>query len=220
MPDAEISDNFLRNGGTMYDAQRDEWHFSQMEVRNMCTQCYCFLSGLSPKKLSRLIQSYKKEKARSYSRKPGSGRRRSDASIDCERWFKELIDMMGEPAPDSHNIYLPPGTRADYLRQYQEDRAKKPQVKKSSFYHMWDTQFPNLKTQDKPRLGKCVFCMKYRALLDAERNPKVLFEIILECRSVMESKSSCANIVTTGCESVRVITSVAVRHKRSQKTPL
>ena len=189
MADAGVSDHFLRNAETMYERETDQWHFSQMELRNMCTQCYCFLNGLSTKKLSRLIERYKKDKTRSYSRQPGSGRKRSPASIDCECWFRELIDIMGEPAPDSANVYLPPGTKADYFRQYTHDRANKPQVKQSSFYRLWDTQFRFLKTQNKPRLGKCIFCIKYRALLDAERNPKVRLPPQSSCRSAMESKN-------------------------------
>lgn len=175
MAHAAISEHFLNNADTMFDRNTEQWYYSQMEVRNMCAECYCFLNGLSTKKLSRLKERYTKDRARSYSRKPGSGCKRSMASIDCECWFKELIDMMGEPAPDSDKVYLPPGKKADYFRQYQHDRAGKAQVKSSSFYHMWETQFRFLKVQDKPRLGKCVFCMKYRALLDAERNPKVHF---------------------------------------------
>ena len=73
MADAGVSDHFLRNAETMYEKETDQWHFSQMEVRNMCTQCYCFLNGLSTKKLSRLIERYKKDKTRSYSRQTLGG---------------------------------------------------------------------------------------------------------------------------------------------------
>ena len=147
MADASVSRIVLGECNTMYDDTTKQFHFSCMGARDMCRDCYCFMNGLSPRKLQDLLTKWKTENVRSISRKPGSGRKRSQESIDCECWFRELIELMGEPAPDSDKVYLPPGTKSDYHKQYLADRVGKPTVKRSTFFHLWDTQFKFLKVQ-------------------------------------------------------------------------
>lgn len=181
-----INSTVLGNLDSMYDKENDSFILCQMGMRNMCLECYCFLNGLSVHQLQRLMAKYRKHETASVTRKPGSGRKVSLSTVDCELWFRDLIATMGEPAPDSNKIFLPPATKADFFKQYKQDRAKskfKP-ISRTSFYDLWASKFPHLKVicirnlfpfqvVTTPRLGKCVFCLKYRAMLDAEKDPQV-----------------------------------------------
>jgi hypothetical protein len=146
MADSAVSDNVLKEFNPMWDEKEQQFRLSCLGMQGMCRECYCFMNGLSVSKLQRLMTRWRKTKARSVSRKHGSGLRRSMATIDLECWFRELIECMGEPAPDSSGlIYLPPGTKADYWKQYQDDRIDQPKVKRSTFFAVWAQKFPKLK---------------------------------------------------------------------------
>ena len=146
MSDAAVSNIVLGECNTMYDHSTEQFHFSSMGARDMCRECYCFMNGLSPRKLQDLLTKWKSPDAvRSVSRKPGQGRKRSRESVDCECWFRELIELMGEPAPDSDNVYLPPGTKTDYFKQYTADNLGKPTLRPSAFFRLWAQQFHFLK---------------------------------------------------------------------------
>ena len=176
MAHAAVTNNVMGKLDGFYSARADEFYFSQLGMRNLCAECYCFLNGLSLRKLKYLLAGYRKDpNKRSMSRQPGSGRLTSNETVDCELWFKELIDTMGEPSPENTNVYLPPATKADFFRQYCDDRPSPgyTRASRSAFFRIWRTKFSHLKVVTAPRLGKCIHCIKYRALLDAEKDPKV-----------------------------------------------
>ena len=143
----DVNSAVLNNLDSMYDGENDRFILCQKGVRNMCLECYCFLNGLSVHQLQRLMAKYRNRESASVTRKAGSGRKVSLKTIDCELWFqKELIEMLGEPAPDSNKIFLPPATKADFFKQYTQDRAKSQfgLVSRSTFYELWNTKFPHL----------------------------------------------------------------------------
>ena len=144
----DVNSAVLNNLDSMYDGENDRFILCQKGVRNMCLECYCFLNGLSVRQLQRLMARYRNGESASVTRKVGSGRKVSLKTVDCELWFqKELIDTLGEPAPDSNKIFLPPATKADFFKQYTQDRAKSQfgVVSRSTFYELWNTKFPHLK---------------------------------------------------------------------------
>ena len=87
----------------------------------------------------------KKEES-SVTRKEGSGRRPEEATLDAELWFHDLIKNVGEQSPESDLVYLPPATKADFWREYQDDRKEQERiVSKTTFYNLWKTKFKHLK---------------------------------------------------------------------------
>lgn len=144
MPDAEVSKEVLHLLGPCWDGVNKIFVFSQLGMRKMCRECFCFLNGVSIGKLRKLLK-YKRGEKNSVTRQEGSGRRQGDATLDAEIWFHELIQNVGEQSPESNLVYLPPASRADFWREYQDDRKEQDQVSRSTWYDIWKKKFPHLK---------------------------------------------------------------------------
>ena len=145
MPDQDVSKEVLLLLGPCWDGVKKIFVLSQLGMRNLCRECFCFLNGISLGKLRTLMEKKKKEES-SVTRKEGSGRRPEEATLDAELWFHDLIKNVGEQSPESDLVYLPPATKADFWREYQDDRKEQERiVSKTTFYNLWKTKFKHLK---------------------------------------------------------------------------
>ena len=147
MPDQDVSKEVLLLLGPCWDGVKKIFFLSQLGMRNICRECFCFLNGISLGKLRTLMEKKKKEES-SVTRKEGSGRRPEEATLDAELWFHDLIKNVGEQSPESDLVYLPPATKADFWREYQDDRKEQERiVSKATFYNLWKTKFKHLKVR-------------------------------------------------------------------------
>lgn len=112
-------------------------------MSNLCRKCFCFLNAISTSTLKRLIRQ-KRRGAVSSNRRAGSGKKRSSEWMTAWIWFGALVTLIGEPSPQSNNVYLPPGFRRDYFNEYLAENQGNL-ISEAAFYEMWRKQFSHVK---------------------------------------------------------------------------
>ena len=101
--------------------------------------------------------------------------RYTEKGANARFWLEALKAELGDQCPDSPDLYLPPGTKTDYYKEYEAE--VKETVKLETFLLIWRKEFANLKIPRQKRLGKCKVCADLKEKLASEQTPQKRAEL-------------------------------------------
>lgn len=136
-----------------------------------CRPCFSFMAGSSLRSVNRRVSDWS-DGVNLWTRENAKKEegRYSEKGANARLWLEALRDELGDQCPDSPDLYLPPGTKSDYYKEYAAE--VKTSVKLETFLLIWRKEFPNLKIPRQKRLGKCKVCAELKEKLATEQTPQ------------------------------------------------
>ena len=99
--------------------------------------------------------------------------------------MKDFFETLGDWQPDTGQLHLPPMDKKDIYTEMTSSLPDK-HVGPSSFYNIWNTEYPNVKIPPTQRLGKCKPCEDFHKQICATRDPDIRRRIKAQRRKHIE----------------------------------
>jgi hypothetical protein len=84
-------------------------------------------------------------------------------------WMADYFYTLGDFQPDTGQVHLPPCDKNDIFDEMHTDLGELA-VKLAQFYHVWDTEYSDVRVPSQQRLGKCETCDTFHQQIISERD--------------------------------------------------
>ena len=160
----------------MHGTEKAMFDTFRIDGWNVCESCFCSVYAISSSTWDRRKAEVKSGIRHWEHGSTGHGARMTEAGYASRIWMTDYFYTLGDYQPDTGQIHLLPSDQVDIFKEMSND-LEEHAVGKSQFYHIWSTEFSDVKIPPEQRLGKCKECDTFHKRIMGERDKHVREDI-------------------------------------------